>query len=48
MKDDDSSGDSKFTVYLDANNLYDWGVSQYLTYGRFKWLNKTKNSFNLN
>ena len=29
---------SKFTMYLDANTLYGWAVSQYLPYGRFKWL----------
>ena len=31
---------SKFTMYLDANNLYGWAMSQYLPYGGFKWLNQ--------
>ena len=31
---------SKHITYLDKNNLYGWELSQYLTYSRFKWLNK--------
>ena len=31
---------SKFIMYLNANNLYDWAMSQCLPYGRFKWLNQ--------
>ena len=27
-------------TYLDANNLYGWVMSQYLSYSEFKWLNK--------
>ena len=27
-------------MYLDANNLHGWAMSQYIPYGRFKWLNK--------
>ena len=27
-------------MYLDANNLYGWEISQYLQYGEFIWLNK--------
>ena len=27
-------------MYLDANNLHGWAMSQYVPYGRFKWLNK--------
>ena len=27
-------------MYLNANNLYGWAMTQYLPYGRFKWLNK--------
>ena len=30
----DSSKESKFIMYLDANNLYGWVMSQYLPYGR--------------
>ena len=40
MKCYDSSKESKFIMYLDANNLYGWAMSQYLTYSRFKWLNQ--------
>ena len=29
---------SKYIVNLDANNLYGWGMIQYLTYSGFKWL----------
>ena len=36
----DSSKESKYITYLDANNLYGWVMSQYLPYGRFKWLNQ--------
>ena len=36
----DSSEESKFIMYLDANNLYVWAMSQYLPYSEFKWLNK--------
>ena len=40
MKCYDSSGESKFIMYLDANNLYVWAMSQCLPYSEFKWLNK--------
>ena len=33
---------TKFILYLDANNLYGGAMSEYLHYGRFNWLNKTK------
>ena len=40
---------SKFIMYLDANNLYGWAMSQYLPYGRFKWLIKKEiDKFNVN
>ena len=29
---------STFISYLDRNNLYGWAMSEYLPYGRFKWL----------
>ena len=40
MESYDSSEESKFIMYLDANNLYGWAMSQYLRYNEFKWLNK--------
>ena len=38
----DSNKSSKFIMYLDANNLYGWEISQYLPYSEFKWLNQKK------
>ena len=32
--------ENPFIVFLDANNLYGWAMSQYLTYSGFKWLNQ--------
>ena len=40
MRSYDSNKESKFIMYLDANNLYGWATSQYLPYREFKWLNK--------
>ena len=42
MKCYDSSEESKFFMYLDANNLYGWylSMSQYLSYSEFEWLSK--------
>ena len=36
----DSSKESIYISFLDANNLYGRAMSQYLPYGRFKWLNQ--------
>ena len=36
----DSSKETIYITYLDANNLYGWAMSQYLPYSLFKWLNK--------
>ena len=36
----DSSKESKYITYLDANNLYGWTMSQYLPYSGSKWLNQ--------
>ena len=36
MKSYDDSKSSKYIMYLDANNLYGWSMSQYLLYGKFK------------
>ena len=44
----DSSKESKYITYLDANNLYGWVMSQYLPYSGFKWLNKKESEFCLN
>ena len=39
---------SKYIMYLDANNLYGWAMSQYLPYGSFKWLsNEELNNIDL-
>ena len=32
MKCHDGNKESKFMMYLDANNLYGWAMSQYLPY----------------
>ena len=37
---------STFITYLDMNNLYGWRMSEYLTYGGFKWL-KNVNEFDV-
>ena len=36
----DNSIPSKYIMYLDANDLYQWAMSQYLPYAAFKWLNQ--------
>ena len=41
MKNYDLTKPSKYILYLDMNNLYSWGMSQYLPDGRFKWLKNT-------
>ena len=38
MKEYDEKAPSKYIMYLDANNLYGWAVSQYLPTGKFKWM----------
>ena len=43
MEDYDANKPTKFIMYLDANNLYHWGMSQYLPYGGLKWLRQKKN-----
>ena len=39
--------ESKFIMYLDENNLYDWGMIQHLPYCKFKWL-KNDDKFEVN
>ena len=36
----DNGKPSKYITYLDENNLYGWGISQYLPYSEFKWINQ--------
>ena len=43
MKNYDEKAPSKYIMYLDANNLYGWAMSQYLPTGNFKWLSQKKN-----
>ena len=38
MKEDNEKVPSKYIMYLDANNLYGWEMSQYLPTGNFKWM----------
>ena len=48
MKNYDEKAPSKYIMYLDANNLYGWAMSQALPTGNFKWLsNKKINNLNL-
>ena len=47
MKDYDPKKPSKFISYLDMNNLHRWAMSEYLHYGRFKWL-KNVDGFDAN
>ena len=35
----DSNKESVLIIYLDANNLYGWAMTQYSPYSGFKWLN---------
>ncbi|XP_068689838.1 uncharacterized protein [Montipora foliosa] len=42
MKTYDEKAPSKYIMYLDANNLYGWAMSQYLPTGGFKWLAKNQ------
>ena len=38
MKNHDKNTQSKYIMYLDANNLYGWAMSQYLPTGNFRWM----------
>ena len=40
MKNYDEKAPSKYIMYLDANNLYGWAMSQFLPTGNFKWLSQ--------
>ena len=47
MENYDPKKPSVFITYLDMNNLYDWAMSSYVPYGRFKWL-KNVDGFDIN
>ena len=48
-KNYDSSKESVFIMYLDANNLYGLAMTQYLPNGEFKWLSENEiDDFDLN
>ena len=48
VKNYDSTKENVFIMYFDANNLYGWAMTQYLSYGSFKWMTKKKiNDFDL-
>ena len=38
MEGYDEKAPSKYIMYLDANNLYGWAMSQYLPTGGFRWM----------
>ena len=38
MKKYNEKAPSKYIMYLDANNLYGWAMSQYLPTGNFRWM----------
>ena len=38
MKDYDPSKPSKFIMYVDANNLYGWAMSQPMPIGQYRWM----------
>ena len=42
MKNYDEKSPSKYIMYLDANNLYGWAMSQFLPTGNFKWLSQNQ------
>lgn len=40
----DPNDDVSYIVYLDANNLYGWAMSQYLPTGNFRWVSVDENT----
>ena len=48
MREYNEKASSNYIMYLDANNLYGWAMSQYLPTGGFKWLTEKQiNNINL-
>ncbi len=48
MKQYNKDLESEFLIYLDANNLYGWAMSQNLPYANFRWLSREEiDNFNL-
>ena len=47
MKNYDAENLLKSIEYLDMNNLHGWAMSDYLSYGGFKWL-KNVDKFDVN
>ena len=47
MNNYNSTKPSKLISYFDMNNLYGWGMSQYIPHGGFKWL-KNVDNFDVN
>lgn len=43
MSDYNPQNPDSFLIYLDANNLYGWAMSQYLPIGGFEWINPDVN-----
>lgn len=43
MTDYDSKLPSNYLMYLDANNLYGWAMSQSLPEGKFEWMENVEN-----
>ena len=43
MTNYDESKESLYIQYLDANNLYDWAMSQKLPVNNFKWVEDIEN-----
>ena len=49
MNDYDDTKEKIFIMYFDANNLYRWAMTQFLSYGGFKWMtSKEINNTNFN
>ena len=44
LKNYDKDNKSSYIMYLDANNLYGWAMSQNMDVDGFKWKKKQKNS----